>query len=123
MNRKQIYWIGKNLTVPEKYNVTISFGYILDHFDVNYENFSIKTANSPNISEYSNIFIRKTPLTNDTDPAQTLSTNSFSKAIINSISNRTTLGFKYVYDMTFNQIANRVWNKISVNARAINKRD
>lgn len=63
--------------------------------NIDYRQFSVEADGSPIITDSENIFVGKTTLNNDTDQEQTLSTNSFSKAISNSITNSTTNGFKF----------------------------
>ncbi len=92
-NATEIY--GKNLGVPGKYSSTMSMYHWLGYKDVEYHQFSVEADGSPIITNSTNIFVGKTTLTNNTDQEQTLSTNSFSKAIANSVTNSTTHGFKF----------------------------
>ena len=95
-NSVEIY--GKNINVPGKFDWVQSLGYLSgvgSYFDVNYDQFSVEAVGSPIISNSTNIFVGKTTLTNDSPQEQTLSTNSFSKMISNSITNSTTHGFKF----------------------------
>lgn len=83
--------IGKNLGVAGSYQ-----GVFLPMYpEINYEHFSVEADGSPTITNSTNIFVGKTTLTNNSDQEQTLSTNSFSKMISNSVSHSTTHGFKF----------------------------
>ncbi|HDR5267526.1 sulfurtransferase [Bacillus thuringiensis] len=87
--------VGENLDVSGKYMWTMSTGYMTGYENAKYEQFSVEADGSPTITNSTNIFVGKSTLTNDTDQEQTLSTNSFSKMISNSIAHSTTHGFKF----------------------------
>ncbi|MEV2805856.1 ETX/MTX2 family pore-forming toxin [Paenibacillus larvae] len=61
---------------------------------VSIKELSVEQDGSPKFNELTPIFVGKTILTNNTDQEQTLSTNSFTKTIQNSVTNSTTHGFK-----------------------------
>ncbi|GED63993.1 ETX/MTX2 family pore-forming toxin [Lysinibacillus fusiformis] len=87
--------VGKNLLVPGIYLFTNSTYHHMGYYGVKYEQFSVEADGSPSHTNSTSIFVGKTTLTNITDQEQTLSTNSFSKMISNSVSNSTTHGFKF----------------------------
>lgn len=95
-NATEIY--GKNIGGKGYYKYTDSFGYRQGngtYYGATFQQLSVEADGSPIITNSKNIFVGKTTLTNNTDQEQTLSTNSFSKMISNSIAHSTTHGFKF----------------------------
>jgi len=87
--------VGYNLHVPGTYLFTNSIYHHMGYYGVEFVKFSVEADGSPIHTNSTSIFVRKTTLTNTTDQEQTLSTNSFSKMISNSVANSTTHGFKF----------------------------
>ncbi|HDR4874858.1 TPA: ETX/MTX2 family pore-forming toxin [Bacillus cereus] len=81
---------GKNLVAGgREYKESIG------HFNnVEFHYNAVSADGTPNISNVSDLFVGKTTLTNNSDQEQTLSTNSFSKTITDSVTTSTTHGFK-----------------------------
>ncbi|MGA5695656.1 sulfurtransferase [Bacillus cereus] len=82
--------VGKNLDVPGIYAHTFT------RFNsIKFEQYSVEADGSPTITDSEALFVGKSTLTNNTNNDQTLTTDSFSKTISNSVENSTTHGFSF----------------------------
>ncbi|EXY06091.1 ETX/MTX2 family pore-forming toxin [Bacillus cereus] len=67
---------------------------IIKAYNVDIRQNTVEADGSPIVTNSDSIFVGTTTLSNNTDQEQTLSTNSFSKLVSNSVTSTTTHGFK-----------------------------